>query len=183
MGPVAQQLMTAEELWLLPDNGMQRALVRGEVIETMPPGARHGGIAVKFGIRLGTWAESGPGGWVGVEAGFILGHDPDTVRGSDVAYVRSQRIPAGGVPEKYWDLAPDLAVEVVSPGDTADEVREKVREYLAAGTPLVWVAYPTTREVVAHTPDGLARTYGGRSVLEAPEVLPGFQCVVAELFG
>ena len=80
MGPVAQQLMTAEEFWLLPDNGMQRALVRGEVVEMVPPGAQHGGVASEMDFRLRSWAKSGPGGWVGVESGFILARDPDVVR-------------------------------------------------------------------------------------------------------
>ena len=57
-----------------------------------------------------------------------------------------------------------------------------MRDYLAAGTPLVWVIYPRTREVVVHTPDGLARTIGVAATLEAPDLLPGFSCTVAELF-
>jgi Uma2 family endonuclease len=181
MEAVAQKL-TAEEFWLLPDNGMRRALVRGEVIETLPPGASHGGIAGEMVGRLRAWAKSGPGGWAGVESGFILTHGPDTVRGPDVSYVRRERIPPEGVPEKFWDLAPDLAVEVISPSETAMDVREKLREYFDAGTPMVWFVYPRQREVVVHTPDGVSRTYGGQSVLEVPDLLPGFRCVVAELF-
>jgi Uma2 family endonuclease len=79
-------------------------------------------------------------------------------------------------------MAPDLAVEIVSPSETADEVRAKVRDYLAAGTPLVWTIYPRTREVVVHTADGLARAYSDSDVIEHPDVLPGFTCAVAELF-
>ncbi len=62
--------------------------------------------------------------------------------------------------------APDLALEVVSPSETADEVRDKVHDYLQAGTPLVWVVYPRSKEVVVHTPDGLARTVSGDDRLE-----------------
>jgi Uma2 family endonuclease len=138
-------------------------------------------VALRVGARLQTWAESGPGGCVGVESGFILHRNPDTVRGPDVFYVRAERLPPTGIPEAFWELAPDLAVEIVSPGDSAEEVREKVRDYLAAGTRLVWVIYPRTEEVVVHTPDGLARTYGQDAVLEHFEVLPGFACPVAEL--
>jgi len=58
-----------------------------------------------------------------------------------------------------------------------------VRDYLAAGTPLIWIVYPRTREVVVHTPDGLARTYGSSDTLERFDILPSFECVVAELFG
>jgi Uma2 family endonuclease len=133
-------------------------------------------------MLLRLWTQRTGGGYVGVEAGYVLGRDPDTVRGPDVSYVRADRIPASGIPEGFWTLAPDLAVEIVSPSETADEVREKVRDFLAAGTPLVWTIYPRTSEVVVHTADGLARTYGGTDVLEYARVLPGFACTVAELF-
>jgi Uma2 family endonuclease len=111
-----------------------------------------------------------------------LHRDPDTVRGPDVFYVRAERIPATGIPEAYWVLAPDVAVEIVSPNDSADEIREKVRDYLTAGTRLVWVIYPRTQEVIVHTPDGLARTYSRNDVLGEFDVLPGFTCAVVELF-
>lgn len=184
MDAVKPKLLTAEEFWRLPENGKRRELVRGVVVETMPPGGIHGAVALRLGSRLETWARSGPGGYVGVESGFVLRRDPDVVRGPDVSYVRAERIPDGGVPEAFWGIAPDLAVEVVSPGESAEEVREKVRDYLAAGTPLVWVVYPRTREVVVQTPDGLARALGAGDMLEGLDVLPpGFACAVAELFG
>lgn len=183
MGTVATRPMTAEEFWRLPGDGKWRVLVRGEVVETMPPGARHGVVALRLGTRLHTWTASGPAGCVGVESGFLLHRDPDTVRGPDVFYVRAERIPASGIPEAYWHLAPDVAVEIVSPNESADEVREKVRDYLAAGTCLVWVMYPRTQEVIVHTPDGLARTYSRGDVLGEFDILPGFACAVAELFG
>jgi Uma2 family endonuclease len=79
--------------------------------------------------------------------------------------------PEAGVPEALREIPPDPAVEVVSLGESAKEVREKLREYLAAGTPLVWVVYPRTREVIVHTPDGLAHTYGSAGTLEQFELL------------
>ena len=182
MSAVTSRLLTAEDLWRLPGNGKRRALVRGEVIETMPPGGQHGTIASALGTRLGLWARSGPGGCVGVESGFILARNPDTVRGPDVFYVRAERLPPGGIPESYWEMAPDLAVEIVSPSESAEDVREKVRDYLAAGTDLVWVIYPRTQEVIVHTPDGLARTYSQHDVLAHFDILPEFTCGIAELF-
>jgi Uma2 family endonuclease len=176
------RLLTAHEFWRMPAAGARRELVRGEVVESMPPGAQHGSIAVLLAMLLRMWTQHSGGGYVGVEAGYVLGHHPDTVRGPDVSYVHIDRIPPGGIPEGFWDLAPDLAIEIVSPSETADEVRQKVRDFLAAGTPLVWTIYPRTREVVVHTADGLARTYTGNMVLQDPAVLPGFSCTVAELF-
>jgi Uma2 family endonuclease len=182
MSTVAHQVLTAEELWLLPIADTRRELVRGEVIETMPPGGRHGAIAVILAMILRLWAQKGVGGYVGVEAGYILSRQPDTVRGPDVSYIRADRLPVTGIPEGFWTIAPDLAVEIVSPSETADEVREKVRDFLNAGTPLVWTVYSRTQEVIVHTPDGVARTYGSTDRLEYPDVLPGFSCTVAELF-
>lgn len=182
MGAVRPRLLTAEEFWNLPENGTRRELVRGEVVEEMPPGGIHGVIAVTFSALLLAWARSGPGGYVGVESGFVLRRDPDVVRAPDVFYVRASKVPHGGAPEAFWNVAPDLAVEVVSPGEGAEEVRDKVRDYLVAGTLLVLVVYPRAREVVVHTPDGLARAHGAAGKLEGFDVLPGFSCTVAELF-
>lgn len=182
MGTVTSRPMSAEEFFRLPGDAKRRSLVRGEVVETMPPGGLHGTVASEIAFRLHTWAKGGPKGHVGVESGFLLARNPDTVRGPDVYYVGPERAPNTGVPEAFWDIAPDLAVEVVSPGDGADEVRQKVRDYLAAGTRLVWLVYPRTREVVVHTPDGLSRAYGEGDTLEAFDALPGFACAVTQLF-
>ncbi len=174
-------LLTAEEFAQQAAGNGRRELVHGKVIETMPPGGQHGAIAVILAWLLRTWAKT-TGGYVGVEAGYLLARDPDTVRGPDVSYVQQARIPAGGIPEGFWAIAPDLAIEIVSPHETADEVRAKVRDFAAAGTPLVWLIYPRTEEVIVHTPDGVARVYDVEATLTFPEPLPGFSCRVAELF-
>jgi Uma2 family endonuclease len=182
MSSVAQRLITAEEFWQSPENSKHSELVRGEVIETMPPGKEHGTIALKVGALLLQWAEQGAGGKSGVEAGFILARDPATVRGPDAYYISPERAEADDKSYAFWTVPPDLAVEVVSPSESAADIRAKVRDFLAAGTRLVWVVFPDTQEVIAHTPDGLARTYSGDDILEHPDVLPGFSCKVAELF-
>ena len=178
---IATRLLTAEEFFAMPGSRHQE-LVRGEIVETMPPGRKHGKLALKIGKHIDNWIEQGGGGEAGVESGFILVREPDLVRSPDIYYVRAERIPEGEVFEGFWQIAPDLAVEIVSPGDTAEEVRTKVREYLDAGTSMVWVVYPRSREVIVHTPDGLARTYGPEATLETPSVLPGFSCPVNAIF-
>lgn len=182
MSSTDQQLLTAEEFWLLAGCGKRRELVRGEVIESIPPGGQHGAIAGSIYALLRAWIKVIGGGYAAVEAGYVLAQEPDTVRGADVSYVRADRIPATGVPEAFWHSAPDLAVEVISPSETAGEIRYKVRDYLHAGTPLVWTVYPRTREVLAFTPDGKSQTFGENDTLEFPAVLPGFRCVVREIF-
>ena len=77
----------------------------------MPPGGEPGGIALRLGTRLQLWIERGAGGYAGSESGFVLARDPDTVRGPDVYYVRAEHMPSSGVPQNFWNIAPDLAVE------------------------------------------------------------------------
>lgn len=179
---VAKKLLTAEEFWLLPEGEGKRELVRGEVAEWMPVGGLHGEVVRRMLMRLGLWAEQGQYGYVATEVGYIVRRNPDGVRAADVSFVRREHIPESGVPEGFWSLAPDLAVEVVSPSETADEIWEKVSDYLAAGTPLVWVIYPRSKQAVAYTPDGIGRTLHAEDSLEDASVLPGFSCKLADLF-
>lgn len=180
MSAVTQQLTTAEAFWALPGDGRGRELVRGEVVVTMPPGGVHGSTAL--GALLRSWAKAGGHGAVGVEAGFILGRAPDIVRGPDIAFVATAHIPPAGIPAAFWEQAPDLAVAIVSPSETAEDVREKVRDFLAAGTPLVWVVYPRTREVLVRQPGGAIHALGADDSLADATVLPGLRCRVSEIF-
>ena len=84
------------------------------------------------------------------ETGFILRRNPDTVRAPDASFVSAGRLPPGDLPGGFLEIAPDLAVEVVSPGDTAREVQEKVEDWLRSETHLVWAVYPATRSVTIH---------------------------------
>lgn len=174
--------LTAETFWLLPETAKRRSLIRGEVVEQMPPGARHGVIATASSLRLGIWAAQHRAGIVGTESGFILARDPAVVRGPDVYFLCAGRIPEGGSPKAFWTLAPDLVVEIVSPSETAEDVREKVLDFLAPGTALIGIVYARTREVIAHTPDGLARTFREGDILRDSAILPGFAHTVAEFF-
>lgn len=181
MSSLAPRLITAEEFAQLPDSERME-LVRGEVIESMPPGGEHAEIAGAIVTLLRLWLKHNIGGYTGVEASYLLSRNPDILRVPDVSYVRKDRIPPSGRPKAYWNIPPDLAVEVISPSETGAGIRAKVRDYLAAGTLLVWTVYPDTREVVVHTADGLARTYGENDIIEDANVLPGFSCKVAEIF-
>ncbi len=175
-------LLTAEEFATLPGSRYQE-LVGGEIVTTMPPGGMHGILAALIAALLIQWNREVRSGLVGVESGFILAREPDLVRSPDVYYVRAERLPAGEVNEGFWNLPPDLAVEIVSPNDSAEEVTAKVYEYLAAGTAEVWVVYPRLRRVIVHTPDGMARSYDTEAQLRSPILLPGFSLIIKELFG
>lgn len=181
MSSTATRLVTAEEFWLLSATGQRLALVRGEVVEAMPAGGEHSVIVLALGSLLLRWARATGAGVVGTEAGFILDRDPDIVRGPDLYFVRAERLPAGRAPVRFFDFAPDLAVEVISPSETAEDVLEKVRDYPAGATLLVVLVYPRTRTVVAHAPDGSTRSYRDGEEFAAPDVLPGFSCPVAAI--
>ena len=132
--------------------------------------------------RLNHWAEANQAGDVGSDAGFIVQTNPDRVRGPDIHFVRAERIPEGGVPDEFWPIAPDLAVEVISPSDTAEVIKDKMRDYFAAGTGTVWLVYPKFKEIEAHYASGAVRIFRDEDSLE-DTVLPGFSCSVKEIFG
>ena len=178
-----ERLLTAEEFWALPDvPGKRYELVRGEPVEIPPAGAAQGLIVSSICYLLLTFVSSRELGCVcGDGVGYILARDPDLVRIPDVSFVARERVPAGGIPEGFWPLAPDLAVEIVSPNDRAEEVQGKVREYLAAGSRLVWVVWPRLRLVTVHEAGGGYRELGPDDDLDGGDVLPGFRVRVAEL--
>lgn len=113
--------------------------------------------------------------------GYVLSRDPDTLRIPDVSFVSAARLPGDEVPETFWPLAPDLAVEIVSPHDRAEDVHSKVREYLDAGTRMVWVLWPKRRSVTVYGVGGDSRELGPEDALDGDDVLPGLRVRVAEL--
>src|SRR5437868_5038870 len=113
------KLMTAEDLWRLPNDGMRRELVRGE-LRTMPPGGmEQGAESTTFVYSLEHHLRTQRLGRVFTnEPGFVLATDPDTVRAPDVAFIRRERIEQTGIPRGYYrGGAPDIAVEIISPND------------------------------------------------------------------
>jgi Uma2 family endonuclease len=117
---------------------------------------------------------------VGNDTGVILERGPDTVRGPDVAFWSFKRQPT--LPKKYFEIAPDLAVEVLSPSNTPKRVDRKLKEYFFAGTTLVWIIDPERRSVqVYHAPDD-GRILKEERTLVGEPVLPGFACPVSFFF-
>lgn len=175
------QPITAEQFARL-DAPRWSELVRGRVVEMPPPGVPHGKVQFRLAARLGRYLDDHPIGEGFTETGFTVARSPDVVRAPDVAFVRRERLdrmePAAG----YFDGAPDLAIEIVSPHDKVVDLDAKVTEYFAAGAGAVWIANPTTRRVIAHTSEKLARIYSADDVLDGGEVLPGFVLRLADLF-
>ena len=176
-------LLTAEDLWKQPDDGYRYELVKG-VMRRMPPaGFEHGIRTVKIGGRLNEHVERQKLGYVcGVETGFKIAQNPDTVRAPDAAFVCQASIDERGIVKGYWEGAPNLAVEVISPGDTYAEVAEKVDEWLNAGCAMVWVVNPRRETVeVYRSPEDIT-VLRGDDILEGGDVIEGFQCKVGDLF-
>jgi Uma2 family endonuclease len=177
------QRMTADELFTMPEDGFRYELVKGELRKTSPAGSEHGAIIFNLSILLGQHIKANNlGQGFGAETGFKLASNPDTVRAADIAFVRRERIPAAGIPKNFWQIAPDLAVEVLSPGDTLEEVEEKVEDWLSAGTRAVWIVSPKRRSVTVYRSMTDVTRLSEADDLDAGEVVPGFRCKVAEIF-
>jgi Uma2 family endonuclease len=184
MATVAQKLITAEEFMKMPDpeDGSQQELLQGVIITMPPPQARHEVCCSKVGRLIGNHVEAKQLGITTCnDAGFISERDPDSVRGPDIAYYSRQR--ATEIPVGYFEIPPDLAVEVLSPSDSHTRVQEKMRHYLKHGVSMVWLIDPELRIVTVYRRREHARTLEETDTLTGEDVLPGFSCKVADLFG
>ncbi len=182
---VTKARLTAQDLWRLGEGDLRRELVNGEVIEMAPVGGLHGDITLRISRRLAEHVERQGGGKVLVgDVGFVLSlpQDPERVRAPDVAFISTQRLPQGQLPEGFVQGAPDLAVEVLSPSDNPVEVQQKVRDYLEAGARVVWVVAPQAKTATVYRADGSARLLRDSEALEGEDFLPGFTLPLAEVF-
>ncbi|MBI4538894.1 MAG: Uma2 family endonuclease [Gemmatimonadetes bacterium] len=179
----AEGPLTIEEFQRLPEEDAYRLeLVRGRVVREPRPAAQHGFVLARLCRLLGQHVDTHRLGHLFVDVGVIVSTDPPTVRGPDLAFVAANRLPSGPPARGFLDLAPNLCIEVVSPSNTAAEIREKVREYLGAGTAEVWVVDPQTRSVIVHSSRGPSRTLSADDELDGGEVLPGFRLRLRSLF-
>jgi Uma2 family endonuclease len=179
----AAKPMTADELLRLSDDGYRYELIEGELRKMSPPGYEHGIVGQSLAWRLAAFVHQHDLGQVSAaETGFVLGRDPDTVRAPDVAFVSKEQIQRCGSPVSYFPEVPALAVEVVSPDDTAEEVDSKIRHWLSAGTKLAWVVYPRGRTVTIYRSLDDIRVLTDKEQLDGEDVVPGFQCRIADIF-
>jgi len=174
-------LLTAEQFWELYEN-KPFELINGVPVEMSPTGALHQVVSLNCGAILREFVLKNRLGYVGAsEGGYKLATNPDIIRGADASFIRFERV-SGEIPDGYFPVAPDLAVEVVSPGDRASEIMEKVNEYRAAGTPLIWVIYPKLRQVMVYHSGRDAQVLSGTDQLEGGDVLPGFSISITDLW-
>jgi len=174
-------LMTADELLALNVQNKRTELVRGQLIVREPAGFRHGVVAAEITARLAAFVKTQAlGVVVAAETGFKLSSNPDTVRAPDVAFISAARVPSP-LPRGYANIAPDLAVEVLSPDDRAGEVLAKVSDWLSAGSRLVWIIDPDRRMARVYRADDSESLVFADATLDGEDVLLGFTCQVEDL--
>lgn len=182
------RLITADEILVMPrrdehGNQCRFELVRGE-LKVMPLAKPlHGIICARVNFKLSGFVEEYDSGETfGAETGFLLEHHPDTVLGPDAAFVSHERLAAVESFEKYFPFAPDLAVEVLSRGNTVREINEKIAMYFAAGARAVWVFNPKKKTAAVYDSPSDVCVLSEQDTLEGGEVLPGFRLELSKLF-
>lgn len=176
-------LKTADELLRMPEDGKLRELIEGELREMSPSGHEHGRVTMRFSGPLALYVDQHHFGAVyAAETGFLLARDPDTVRGPDVAFVNRERLASAPRGRGYFPGAPDLVVEVVSPGDTYSDVEAKVEQWLHAGSRVVVVVNPRNRTLKVHRSITDVTVLTMADTFDGGEVVPGFRLPVARIF-
>ncbi|MHB8645546.1 MAG: Uma2 family endonuclease [Thermomicrobiales bacterium] len=180
---MTNQLMSAEQFAEIPDTpGKQFELVNGEVIEVPLASHMHARIVMALVRLLDPYVRTHDLGEIYADGlGYVITRMPDSVRGPDVSFLMKEHVPDEDF-SVFVPFAPDLAIEIVSPNDRADEVHDKVYQYLAAGTRLVWVLWPKTCSISIFGKGGTNGEFGMEDELDGGDVLPGFRVRVAELF-
>lgn len=187
MTAVEKRLFTADDLWelqSLPENQDKNfELIDGEVYEVTPNSLTSGLIALELAFYLKLYVREHDLGYVaGTDAGFTL--SPGNTLEPDVAFIAKSRL--SKMPERYFEGAPDLAVEVVSPTDSAKATLRKAKRYLMAGTDLVWILYPAdkTADACTLTPEGdmVIHEIAVDGQLDGGKVIPGFKVALKDVF-
>ncbi len=179
MAVIAAAPLTLEEFSKLPRGQERHELNAGELITMPPPKSVHILVALDILEALQAYLRQNPLGRAIPEAGYVLSRDPLTIRQPDVSVLSKKRVRSS---DDYFEGAPELAIEVVSPSDVAEGLQIKVDQYLRAGAKQVWVLYPKARRVHVYHADGSAAMFDETQTLEGGDLLPGFSVKVADLF-
>ena len=191
---ITEEKMTADEFFDSPySKGFE--LIDGVVVpkgtspenlsekeNLMPTGTLHGVVTGRLTAYLTVYViENGLGETCAAETGFRLA--PKTVRGSDIAFITKEKLEIFGVPINFFPVAPDLAVEVISPSNTYDEIQDKIEKYFNGGTKLVWIVDPKRYKIFVHRPDNTVALLNKSDVLDGEDVIPNFQIPLEKIFG
>lgn len=180
-------LMTTEELLSMPDDGVERWLIRGQLREQpMTKRSRsHSRVMSRISHLLEGWLEKQPeptGEVLSGEAGCRLQRDPDTSVGIDVVYFSAEVVSKNTDESKIVEGVPTLVIEILSPSDTQERIHEKIDTYLEVGVPLVWMVDPHDRTVSVYRPGAEPELFNSNQSISAEPHLPGFSTPVAKMF-
>lgn len=174
--------LTVEEFEALPEELDRTELVRGRVVREPPANFGHGAIAARVTALLDEHVRKrNLGIVVGAETGFVLATLSATVRAPDVAFVSRERLPQD-IGQGFARFVPDLAVEVVSPSNSARDIAEKAFDYLDAGTRMVWIIDPRTRTLMVYRSSSDIRVFRETETADVSDVVPELTMRIAELF-
>lgn len=173
--------MTADEFEASPF-AETHELIRGELYPIMPAGTLHGIVTNRLSAYLTIYVtENALGEVTAAETGFKLKNN-STV-GADVAFIGKENLARYGVPDSFFPTAPDVAVEVISPGNTSEEITTKVEDYLSSGSRLVWIVYPKRKIVVVYRTNNTVSFLHETDELEGEDVIPDFRIPLSKIFG
>ena len=184
---VATPILTTEQLLAMPDDGVERWLINGELREGAMTRRNkdHSAIEPRFAHYLIIWSDAQPeprGKVFSGEVGVRLGDDPDSTVGIDVAYFSADVLAASSAEDRFIDGVPVLVVEVLSPSDRVEEISEKIQAYLKAGVKRVWIAHPQFKTVTVHRPDAEPELFNVNQTLEGGDALPGLRIALKDVF-
>jgi len=179
--PAVERLITGDELFEMGDIG-PCDLVDGTIVPLTPTGAEHGTIEFRLAADLINFVRQRRAAWVlGGELGVYTQRNPDRVRGADIAVVSKARLP-NGPGKRFLEVAPELVVEIMSPDDRWQDVRQKIIEYFAIGVDRVWIVEPENRSVLVFRSPTESRQLTENDDLAGEGPLEGFSIRVAHVF-
>jgi Uma2 family endonuclease len=176
-----QKLITADEYAALPDD-RRTELVNGRVVESPWPDFLHGCVQAEIGTRLANFVESYDLGHVVAGTGIVTTRKPDTVRGADVSFFSSERIPKHEIPEGYPAVAPEIVFEIVSAFDRMGEMLWRIGEFLMAGVRCVCAVDPRRRSAVVYGEGGSIAVLSENDLLRLPAPLADWTPRVRDFF-
>jgi Uma2 family endonuclease len=177
------RLFTVEDIEQNPPDG-EWELIDGELVPVTPSGLESSSLGHRIGWIVGNFVYThGLGMMTGADGGYVLFPDRDTIRVPDVGFIREERLPPKGQRSRFPRLAPDLAIEVLSPSDSTSEVIAKIEMYQEAGIPLIWIVDPQNTTVTVISTGQPTVVLKPADTLDGGAVLPGFSVPITQIFG
>lgn len=173
--------MSLEEFAALPDEPGKQELNGGELVKMAPVYFLHSRVQHTIRDSIRDYLLGRDLGEALLETSFVLADDPPTVRIPDIAYISKERL-ASAPGDAFMKGAPDIAIEVVSPSESASDLELKVRQYLAGGSRAVATVFPRTRTVWIYGPGSEARRLEGDAALRFPDILGDWSLPLGDIF-